>query len=210
MNRLAAEQIRGGLRQTVYTYPTLSVREIVANALIHQDFAATGSGPLIEMFNDRLEITNPGRSLVEMNRIIDSMPKSRNVALAFAMRLFGICEERGGGIETAISEIESQILPAPIFEQGKDYVRVTLLGRRPLKQMTRDDRVRACYQHCVLRYKAKNPMSNGSFRERLGIDRKNYSMAYRIISDTISDDLIKVQDSGSKSRKFTRYLPVWA
>ncbi len=210
MSRLGSEQVRGALRQTVYAYPELAVRELAAYALIHQDFAATGTGPLIEIFSNRLEITNPGQSLVKMDRIIDSMPRSRNVALAHAMRLFGICEELGGGVEKAVAEIESQLLPAPIFEQGSDFVRVTLLGKRPLKQMTRDDRVRACYQHCVLRYKAKNPMSNGSFRERIGIEGKNYSMAHRIISDARDDGLIKVQDSGSTSRKFTRYLPTWA
>ena len=42
------------------------VRELVANALIHQDFFVTGTGPMVEIFDDRIEITNPGAPLVDM------------------------------------------------------------------------------------------------------------------------------------------------
>ena len=57
-------------------------REFVANALIHQDFSIGGSSPMIEIFSNRMEITNPGKSLIDVFRFIDHAPISRNEKLA--------------------------------------------------------------------------------------------------------------------------------
>lgn len=205
-----SDVIEHALRETESAYPETAVRELVANALIHQDLTVGGAGPLIEIFEDRVEISNPGKSLVDMNRIIDDMPRSRNEKVANMMRHFRICEELGSGIDRAILEIESHVLPPPIFEQGLDSVRVTLLGKRSLSSMTRDDKVRACYQHCVLRYLARDPMSNSTLRDRLGIAKKSYSIVSRIIADAIDDGFVKILDPKGASKKFTRYIPKWA
>ena len=58
------EVIGKALRREVPMYPDLAVRELIANALIHQDFSITGAGPMVEVFVDRMEITNPGCPLV--------------------------------------------------------------------------------------------------------------------------------------------------
>jgi ATP-dependent DNA helicase RecG len=63
----------------------------VANALIHQDFSVTGTGPMVEVFANRMEITNPGLPLVSTQRFLDSPPRSRNEQLASFMRRVGIC-----------------------------------------------------------------------------------------------------------------------
>src|SRR5690606_3908671 len=89
------EVIEQALRKTVPMYPELAVREVVANAIIHQDFSVTGAGPMVEIFKNRMEITNPGEPLVSTDRFVDTPPKSRNEALASLMRRFGVCEERG-------------------------------------------------------------------------------------------------------------------
>ena len=75
------------MRKKVKVYPEKAIREFVANALILQDFAVTGSGVMIEIFTDRIEITNPGVPLVDTNRFIDTAPKSRNENLASLMRI---------------------------------------------------------------------------------------------------------------------------
>ena len=87
------EIINDTIRETHISYPMLAIREIIANALIHQDFFITGTGPTIEIFSNRIEITNPGLPLVDIKRIIDNPPKSRNEKLASLMRKFGLCEE---------------------------------------------------------------------------------------------------------------------
>jgi predicted HTH transcriptional regulator len=97
-------------------FPELAVRELVANALIHQDFFVTGAGPMVELFDDRIEITNPGEPLVDTQRFVDTPPRSRNEALASLMRRFRICEERGSGIDKVVFQVELFQLPAPLFK----------------------------------------------------------------------------------------------
>jgi ATP-dependent DNA helicase RecG len=85
--RLPHNEVLGtALRQDVPMFPEISIRELVANALIHQDFSQTGTGLMIEIFDRRLEITNPGIPLIETDRFLHSPPKSRNEAFASLMR----------------------------------------------------------------------------------------------------------------------------
>ena len=62
---LPANEIMGkALRKVVPMYPELAVRELVANAIIHQNFFTQDTSPMIEIFDDRMEITNPGMPLI--------------------------------------------------------------------------------------------------------------------------------------------------
>ena len=65
------EVITGALRERKSAYPVLAIREAVANALIHQDFSVSGTGPTVEIFANRIEVTNSGVPLVDVNRIIN-------------------------------------------------------------------------------------------------------------------------------------------
>ncbi len=203
------EVIEQALRKTVPMFPPLVVREVVANALIHQDFAVTGAGPMIEVFDDRMEITNPGQSLVPTDRLLDQPPRSRNEKVASLMRRFGICEERGSGIDKVVSQIELFQLPAPLFETPGESMRVVLFGHRTLRNMEKADRVRACYLHACLRFVTRQPMTNTSIRERFGIDEKNAATASRLLNEAVESGLIVVQDSEVGTR-IRRYLPFWA
>lgn len=126
------EVIGQALRKSVPMYPELAVRELVANALIHQDFFITGAGPMVELFADRLEVTNPGEPLVATERFVDAPPRSRNEALASLMRRMGICEERGSGVDKVVSQTEAYQLPAPLFEVPDGSTRAVLFAHRPL------------------------------------------------------------------------------
>jgi len=203
------EIIGKALRREMPMYPELAVRELVANALIHQDFSATGSGPMIEVFSDRLEITNPGTPLVRTERFLDTPPRSRNEALASFMRRVGICEERGSGIDKVVFQTEVFQLPAPSFETPEGTTRAVLFSHKDLKDMDRADRVRACYLHACLRYVQRNPMTNSSLRERFGIDERNAAIASRIIRDAIGDGMIRPYDP-NQGKKYARYVPFWA
>jgi predicted HTH transcriptional regulator len=199
------EEITKALRKEEKMYPEVAIREFLANALIHQDFSITGSGPMIEIFDDRIEITNPGEPLIEVDRFIDHPPRSRNEDLAAFMRQIGICEESGTGIDRALIAVEIFQLPAPRFEAYDKFTRITLYAHKGLKEMTDDDRIRACYQHAVLLYvNGKKRMTNESLRNRLGISEGNYPYASKIIKQTIEKGLIRV------SEKPKEYVPIWA
>ena len=79
-------------RNEARMYPEIAIRELVANTIIHQDFKEKGTGPMVEIFKDRIEFTNPGLPLITTNRFIDEY-QSRNEILASFMRKIGICEE---------------------------------------------------------------------------------------------------------------------
>ena len=209
-NRLPANEVIGqALRKAVPVYPELAIRELVANALIHQDFAIGGTGPMIEIFADRMEISNPGHPLVAPDRMLDKPPRSRNEALASLMRRMGICEERGSGVDKVVLQTELYQLPAPAFEVTGDSTRSTLFAPRPLTQMDKDDRVRAVYLHACLRYVQRESMSNTSLRERFGIEDKNSAAASRLIRDALEAKIIRLRDPQA-APKFRRYLPWWA
>ena len=203
------EVIGPALREEVPMYPILAVRELAANALIHQDFAITGTGPMIEIFDDRMEITNPGEPLVSTDRFLDTPPRSRNEALASFMRRAGICEERGSGIDKVVFETEFYQLPAPSFEKTEDSTRAVLFDHKDLRAMEREDRVRACYLHSCLRHVERDPMTNSSIRTRFGIAEHNRAIASRIIRDALDDDWIKPFDP-QQGKKYAKYLPFWA
>ena len=81
-----AAMLRLVINPVLSAYPAIALREAVANALIHQDFSVTGTGVVVEIFSNRIEITNPGIPLVDIYRIVDNPPKSRNEKLASLMR----------------------------------------------------------------------------------------------------------------------------
>ena len=159
------EEIGEALRKEVRMYPQIAIRELVANALIHQDFNITGSGPTVEMFSDRMEITNPGIPLIDTLRFIDEPPRSRNERLAALMRRMAICEERGSGIDKVIFHIEVFQLPAPDFRVSAESTIAVLYGPRKFAQMNREERIRACYQHACLRYSSFQKFCNTATEE---------------------------------------------
>lgn len=198
------EEISKSLRREVKMYPEVAIREFVANALVHQDLSISGAGPMIEIFENRIEITNTGEPLIDTERFIDHPPRSRNEDMASFMRQIGICEEGGTGIDRALVNIALYQLPAPSFEKYENFTKVTLYAHKDLKKMTIDDKVRACFQHCVLKYIEKSRMTNSTLRGRLGIGEKNYPTASAIIRATIERKLIK------ESEKPKEYVPIWA
>ena len=205
----ANELVGPALRKEVRLYPELAIRELVANALVHQDFSLTGTGPLVEIYSDRIEITNPGLPIIDPLRFIDEN-QSRNELLATLMRLAHICEERGSGIDRAIGEVELYQLPPLLVQTQELHTRVILFAPRPLNDMERAERIQAAYQHCCLQYVMHQKMSNQTLRGRLAIADEAYSTATRIINDTLKAKLIKLDDPESAARKHARYVPFWA
>lgn len=209
-NVLPSNEVIGqALRKEVPMFPELAIRELVANAIIHQDFHSTGSSPMVEIYSNRMEITNSGLPLVKTDRFLDSPPKSRNEALASFMRRIGVCEERGSGVDKVVFQTELYQLPAPLFETTDAHTRAILFAHRELKEMDKDDRTRASYLHACLRHVQRDFMTNTTLRERFGIEDKNSATASRIIKETLEARLIRPYDE-TASRKFMKYVPWWA
>lgn len=205
----ANEVIVQALRREVPMFPSIMIRETVANALIHQDLQQGGASVMIEVFDDRIEVSNPGKPRVQVERFIDEY-QSRNERLADVMRRLGVCEEKGSGIDKVVDAAEVYQLPAPEFLV--DNVRTTCIlhGQRSFTRMSREDRIRACYQHACLRYVLRETMSNQSLRKRFGLPDERAETVSRILRDTLDAELIKPEDSAGGSKKYARYVPFWA
>ena len=206
------ESVVGALREKTTAYPQIAVRELLANALIHQDLTLTGSGPLVEVFDGRVEFTNPGKPLVEVLRLLDNPPRSRNQALAGLMRRFHICEEAGTGWDKVIDACEFAHLPAPrvdVYSDGGGSTKVSLLAYAPYATMDANERVMACYWHACLCQMSNTAMGNQSLRARFGPEGPSPSSVSRLIRETIDRGLIKPVDPTSAPR-FMRYVPAWA
>ena len=203
------EVIENALRKSVKLLPQDSVRELVANALIHQDLSIGGASPMIEIYANRIEISNPGEPIVPVERFIDGY-QSRNERLADFMRRMSICEEKSSGIDRVVHQAEAFQLPAPDFRAGYRRTIVIVYGPKPFEEMGREDRVRACYQHCALRWVVSEQMTNQSLRERFGLSESKAAVTSQVIAATIEAGLIKPDEAVGGSRKYARYLPFWA
>ena len=203
------EVIEDALRKEVKLVPEVVIRELVANALIHQDFMISGASVMVEVYINRVEISNPGEPVVPVERFIDGY-QSRNERLADLMRRMGICEEKSSGIDRVVQAAEVYQLPAPDFRAGHQRTVVAIYGPRPFEEMDRNDRTRACYQHCVLKWVMSERMTNQSLRERFHLPESKAAIASQVIAATIETRMIKPDETVGGSRKFARYLPFWA
>ena len=203
------EVIEDALRKEVKLVPEVAIRELVANALIHQDLTLSGASVMVEVYSNRVEISNPGEPVVPVERFIDGY-QSRNERLADLMRRMGICEEKSSGIDRVVQAAEVYQLPAPDFRAGHRRTSVAIYGPRDFEEMDRADRVRACYQHCALRWVMSERMTNESLRQRFHLPESKRAIASQVIAATMEAGLIKADEKVGSSRKYARYLPFWA
>lgn len=203
------ETIKGALREKTTAYPILAIREAVANALIHQDFSVSGVSPIIEIFDSRIEITNSGTPLVDIKRIIDNPPRSRNEKLASLMRRMRMCEELGTGWDKIVISCEFQQLPAPKIDLYEESTKVTLFSEVPFSAISHEDRLWACYLHACIKHIQGEQLTNRSLRERFGLKPSSAGSASRLIKDAVDLKLIKPLDPAT-APKHMKYIPIWA
>jgi ATP-dependent DNA helicase RecG len=203
------EVIEQALRKEVKMFPEISVRELLANALIHQDFAVSGASVMVEIYDNRMEISNPGKPFISPDRFIDEY-QSRNERLADMMRRLGICEQKGSGVDKVVQAAEAFQLPAPDFRIGINRTSALLFGHKDFEDMDRNDRIRATYQHCCLRYVMNEKMTNQSLRQRFRLPEKKTESVSRAIRDASEAGKIKLADPEQTSLRYRHYLPFWA
>ena len=119
-----------GQREDRTDYPVTAIREAVINALVHRDYSIHTEGMPIQliMFQDRLEIRNPGGiyGRMRVDQLGKVQPDTRNPALASALEVMHITENRYSGIPTIRMEMDRYQLEQPEFvdERGSFIVRL--------------------------------------------------------------------------------------
>ena len=203
------EEIGSGLRKEIRKYPSSAIREVIGNMLIHQDLSVNGSGPILEVFEDSIEGSNPGSLLVPRDRIIDAPPRARNESMAAFLRRVHICEERGSGFDRMEKGMAEYSLPSPMVETGEGFTRIKLLWYSNFSKWKKEEKLWTCYLSVCLDYVSSISVSNTVLRERFGVEERNSAIISRLAKEAVDAGLIKIADI-SKGAKSRRYLPYWA
>jgi len=130
-NTKVAAEIGAVKRIDIPEYPVEAVREAVVNAITHADYSIKATSIQISIFNDRLEITNPGSLPFgqTMHSALSGISKMRNPVIGRIFREIGIIETLGMGILSIIESFENSPAKAPLFEEIDHYFKVTLYAR---------------------------------------------------------------------------------
>ena len=200
------ETFESGLREEHRDFSEIAIREIVANACVHQDFTKHG-GIDITIATHRITVSNPGVPEIPTNRFVDEAYE-RNESLVEALRILHICEKRGSGIDRALENIESKQTDAPEFIV-KTHSTTVELRRGRFENMSMKERINAAYLHCCLQAAKGGYLTNSSLRERFGLAKSKSAVASQLISATVSNGLIFQDPATEGSRRTARYLPFY-
>lgn len=203
------EEITSTHRVEESAYSPLALREFLANALVHQNFDLPTSSPEVDVFDDRVEIRNPGVPLIDVRRFVDETV-SRNPHLAELLRIARICEQRGSGVDRALGQIEEMIKPAPEFRSLEATTLVTMPLRRDFSELSMPDRVWAAFLHACLRHQSGARMTNSTLRERFGLAAGQSALVSQTITAAIDHNLVVRDPASGTSKRGAAYLPYFA
>jgi predicted HTH transcriptional regulator len=204
------EVIVDGVRKSIISFPPIAIRELLANTMVHQSLEQRGTNPMVEIFSDRIEFSNAGAPLVAIDRILDTVPVSRNENMAGFMHKCGICEERGSGFDKVVDATSRNTLLAPKIEnQNNQFTKVVLFSKIPFKLTSKEDRVRTCYMQACLAYVNFDTITNADIRKLFDLSENDKVKGSRIIKDTLEMGLIKPVDPETAPR-YMKYIPYWA
>ena len=115
-------------RKERWSLPPVAVREAVINAVVHTDYAQRGAPLRLSIFDDRLEVENPG--LLPFGLTIEDLPrgvsKLRNRVMGRVFHMLGLIEQWGSGIQRMTAACREAGLAAPVFEELATRFRVTI------------------------------------------------------------------------------------
>ena len=142
------ETVTGSRREALPEYPEPVLREAIVNALAHRDYGLTGATVDVTVWDDRIEVRSPGP--LPGHITLDNMRAehySRNPRIMRVLKILGLVEEYGDGIDRMYREMEARLMEPPVFEATASSVTVTLRNRMLvdvedqvwLNQLGRDD-----------------------------------------------------------------------
>ena len=204
----AKEEIRGAYRVRVNPIPEITIREMLSNAVLHQDISSPAP-ILVECFPSRLEIHNEGKLEVAPDRVIDMAPRYENRRFAEVLSRFGIGEGHGTGFDKIVTAIEENHLPPVIVKKEDHGVRVIAWKEKPWKDWEKSEKKKAIYDHVSLRYVNGEKATNESIRQRFGAPDSSKAIVSRLIKECVEEGTIKPADPSAGPRSI-HYYPYWA
>lgn len=204
--------LEGAFRKVRSLFPERAVRELLSNAVIHQNLHDASRAPEVHVFSNRIEFANPGAMLVPANRVLNAQPVTRNNMLVNALRQMDLCEEGGTGWDIVIEACEARHMLAPqVKSSDEDGTQVVLYAGNAFSRMTKEERRRAAYWHSCLMLSQDSALTNTSLRKRFGLDDEKKSLVAmsRLIRECCDEGSLKEEDPDAGKRHM-RYVPFWA
>jgi len=128
-NRRIVPRMEGIRRIDVEEYPLAAVREAIANAVAHRDYALTGSSIRLFLFDDRLEIISPGRLVFPVTlESLGHVRETRNKLIVRVLRDLGYIEDLGTGVRRIRAAMANSGLQPPVFAEEHHQFIITLYG----------------------------------------------------------------------------------
>lgn len=120
--------IKGARREDRWSVPLVAIREAILNAVVHADYAQSGSPIRVAIFDDRIEIENPGLLPfgLTIEDILQGVSKMRNRVIGRVFRELHLIEQWGSGIQRMTAACQEAGLPAPAFEEIGTHFRTTI------------------------------------------------------------------------------------
>ncbi len=140
-NTKLGAKIGPSIRKNIAEYPPVVVKEAVINALIHTDYSIGGSQIQIAIFDDRIEITNPGTLPFGLNLsdALQGVSQLRNRVIGRCFRELDLIELWGSGLKRMVSQCQKSGIAIPQFEELGYFFRVTLYNRRETKPIISEE-----------------------------------------------------------------------
>lgn len=196
-----------GKREDHTDYPLIAIREAIVNALIHRDYSIHTDGMPIQitMYEDRLEISNPGGlyGRIRIDQLGKVKSDTRNPVLATALEALGVTENRYSGIPTIKNEMKKNHLREPEFidERGAFTVR---FYKEIIKEEARtvdDEETSNIITFC------KSPRTRKELCEYLGLSSPTYAI-HNKIQPLVEKGLIKLSIPNKPSSSKQLYYSV--
>ena len=172
--------IKGGPREEKLELPEDALREAVLNAIAHRNYFVAGANIQIEIFSDRVEITNPGGLVKGLSRKnLGKKSLSRNNLLFGLMQRMGLVEKVGSGIIRMRKAMKEYGLKPPGFDIDENWF--TIIFKRP--------KIKETKLLPILELNERQKKAIDYIKEKKILTNKDYQMINKVHRNTATNDL---------------------
>ncbi len=181
-NTSLRSEIKKLAREDISQYPLIALREAIMNAIVHADYAMKGVYISIAIFDERIEITNPG-SLpfgFTIEQALAGSSRIRNRVIAKVFYHLKWIEQWGRGLGYIVKACTQHGLEEPKFEEINNQFRVTLYAHKKRKVILES------WQKELINY----------LKKKDNISTQEASLLWKISPRAARERLIKLVDRG--------------
>jgi ATP-dependent DNA helicase RecG len=190
---------------TVPLVPDDAWLEGIVNAAVHRSYSAAGDHIRVEIFDDRIEISSPGRfpGLVDLSDPLETSRFARNPRIARVCADLNFGQELGEGIRRMFEEMRAAGLSDPVYRQTSGSVELTLLAEPIDRQL--EARLPDNARRITAALREADRLSTGEVAELLDVSRP---VAQRELAALRDAEIVEwVGKSAKDPRAFWRMRP---